>query len=342
MIARLMVVLVLVLGSAPVAAGVTHVRLKAGARVPGDGAVTLGDVAEVEGPQAGLLVGVVVLEDLAAASAGKAFATVGVREVRERVLATPGVVQGRLQITGAQCVVGTRRAPAPRPARAHRETGGVPETVTLRSQIVEHLRALFDVPAERIRVSFDERDGGVLGQSVEGLAVEIRSLGGSDRMPLAITAYAGDRVAINTTIRVGVELERAVAVATEALSRGQQVHSGQVSAQTRWVSATVNPVPPEEAVGRVVKGRVAPGSVLTAATLDRPVHVERGGLVSIRSVVGTAVVRTRARALGDGVQGEVVEFESLDRSTRFLARVAGPGQAVVAPATALSAAEVSP
>ena len=342
MIARLLVVVGLMLGGGPVAADVTHVRLNAGARVQGGGAVTLGEVAEVEGPQAELLLGVVVLEDLAAASAGKAFATVDIQDVRERVLATPGVVQGRLQMTGTSCVVGVRKAAAPRPAVPARPPVGVPEAVTLRSHVVEHLRALFDVPGERIRVSFDERDGDLLGRSVEGLAVEIRSLGGSDRMPLAITGYAGDRVELNTTIRVGVELERAVAVATEALSRGQQLVAQQVSAQTRWVSATLNPVPPEEAVGRVVKGRVAPGTVLTAETLDRPVQVERGGLVSIRSVVGTAVVRTRARALGDGVQGEVVEFESLDRSTRFLARVAGPGQAVVAPATALSAAEVAP
>ena len=59
--------------------------------------------------------------------------------------------------------------------------------------------------------------------------------------------------------------------------------------------------------------------------------IERGQDVSVRTVHGSVVVSTTARARGDARMGELIELESKDGSRRrFTARVAGPGRAVMA------------
>jgi flagella basal body P-ring formation protein FlgA len=70
--------------------------------------------------------------------------------------------------------------------------------------------------------------------------------------------------------------------------------------------------------------------MLTAPDVDRPIAVKRGDIVSVRSVVGTASVRTRARALAAGGEGDVIDLEVLGSRARITARVIGPGRAVIA------------
>lgn len=327
-------ILTLALASAAIA-DVTTVHLRTGARVAPDAPVTVADLADVEGPQGDAIGSLVVIEDLERARGTERFATVEVDRVHELIQNMPSVRMGSISITGGTCMVGPRviepktPVPAAPPARPAPEPTGP----TVRSSLLDHLRAFFAVEAHELRVTFDPRDDEALDTPIAGRTVEIRSLGSSRRMPFAVTLYDGDRVALNTTVRAEVEILRPVAVATRRVARGAAVAPEDIAAEQRWMGVDEAPPTPEDVLGRIVKRRLETGSPVAAGDIEQPIAVQRGDIASIRSVVGTAVVRTRARALANGSVGDVIEFESSDRGARFLARVDGPGRAVVAPAT---------
>ncbi|GJM17898.1 MAG: hypothetical protein DHS20C14_01110 [Phycisphaeraceae bacterium] len=313
---------------------ITTVRLRNGVRIEPGNRVTLGDIARVAGPQAELLTPIVLADAL---TQGSDPIAIRVDAVREAIDEIDGVMHGRLTVTGAACTVMVRRAPRsqsePRPARPNEHAAG---RISLRVRVLEHLRALFNASPDAIRAAFDPRDDELLDTDTAGLTVELRTLGGSSRIPLAITIYNGDRVVKSESIRVVVQLRRDVAISNQSMGRGAEIAPEHITVENRWTDASMTPVAPAEVLGRVVRTRLKPGAVITANDITRPVHVERGDITSIRSVVGTAVVRTKARARADGTEGDVIEFEALDGSVRFLARVVGPGRAVVAPETGLA------
>ncbi|MEQ8850413.1 MAG: flagellar basal body P-ring formation chaperone FlgA [Phycisphaerales bacterium] len=340
MIARLVSTLVLVamgIGAASPALGaaddadITTVRLRSGARVTPGQPVTLADIATIAGPQASLVSSAKLADPLEPDA--KAIA-VRVDAVLDALREIDGVQRGRLSVTGTSCTVIPKRTPAASPANTRRyDPPAATQVTSLRLRILEHLRALFDVDASAIRAAFDERDDELLDIDVSRLTVEIRTLGGSERLPLSISLYDGDRLAQSATLRVTVQIRREVAVVNQRLDRRDTLQPAHITTEWRWVSAGVNPVNPADAVGRVVRTTLDPGAVIEDSDIERPIHVKRGDITSIRSVVGTAVVRTKARARADGCEGDIIEFEALDRSVRFLARVVGDGRAVIAPET---------
>ncbi len=349
MITRLVSTLVLVamgIGAASPALGapddsdITTVRLRSGARVTPGQPVTLADVATVAGPQADLISGARLADAL---SPDDDAIAVRVDAVLDALKEIDGVQRGRLSVTGTSCTIIPRRSAAAASTRAKRyEPPAATRATSLRLRILEHLRALFDVDPSEIRAAFDERDDEVLDIDVSRLTVEIRTLGGSERLPLAISLYDGDRLARSATLRVAVQIRREVAIVNQRLDRRDILQPAHVTTESRWVSAGTNPVDPATAIGRVVRTTLEPGAVIEDHDIARPIHVERGDITSIRSVVGTAVVRTKARARADGYEGDIIEFEALDRSVRFLARVVGDGRAVIAPETARATDAPSP
>lgn len=329
--------------AAAACAEVTTVRLRTGARVDATSPVTIADLAQIDGPQGVAIGPLVVIDDLERARAGERYATVEISRVRELIENLPGVHLGSVSVTGKACLVGPRVIqPKPAPAtEAPKAPDAAPAGPTVRTSLLDHLRAFFDVRAHELRVTFDERDDETLDTPIGDRLIEIRSLGSSRRMPFAVTLYDADRIAMNTTVRAEVELLRPVAVVTRRIARGAEIAPEDIAPESRWVTVDDAPPAPGEVIGRVTTKRLDPGEAVAPGDIERPIAVERGDLASVRSVVGTAVIRTRARALGSGVVGDVIEFESIDRGKRFRARIAGPGQAVVAPATAVSQGEGS-
>jgi len=334
MIRLIACILTLTLGSTALA-GVTTVRLLTGARVSPDAPVTIADLATLEGPQAEAIGALVVIEDLERAQAGERYTTVPIARVSKLIEGLEGLRMGSVAITGTACVVAprgpARAAPAAPPEKE--PVKPAPTGPTVRSSLLDHLRAFFGVEAHELRVTFDPQDDEALDTPIGDRQVEVRSLGSSRRMPFAVTLYDADRVAFNTTIRAEVELLRPVAVATRRVSRGTAITTDDVTSEHRWVGVDDTSPAPEQVIGRVLTHRLDTGDAVGAGDIEQPVAVGRGDITSIRSVVGSAVIRTKARALASGGIGDVIEFQSTDRGAKFLARIDGPGRAVVAPAT---------
>ena len=80
----------------------------------------------------------------------------------------------------------------------------------------------------------------------------------------------------------------------------------------------------------VVKNRVESGAVFLQDDVEPAVLVRRGDIVTVACLSGSIVVNIRARALGPGREGDMIDLApTTNPKARVRAKVIGPGQAVV-------------
>lgn len=301
------------LGASNARDGVTVVTLRPTVRLAAYAPVTLGALASIEGEQRGALEGLVVSPGEVAPGR---WTVVDAGLVREWIAASPAR-DGSVIVEGAR--VNLTRLGASRPA------GSV-----VRDHLEVWLRARYGAEEGDLRVRFEERDAAVLGTPTEGRVVEVRAIGSSARPALRVTVYERDSIVLSETVRVGVEVRSPAPVLVRAVRRGDRVQASDFETQAVWSDPTDPPADPAAIVGRAFRRAMGPGEVVRAGQLESSAMVERGQDVSVRTVLGSVVVTTIARARHDAFEGELVELEAKDRSgRRFTARVAGPGRAVM-------------
>lgn len=224
-----------------------------------------------------------------------------------------------------------QRAPPPATAPTPTEPQR-PAVDTVIDRVRAHLAASLRVAPQDVRLTPTDRDREDLHRPVAGLRVEVRTTGFSRRMPVAIDLYEGDRRVWHGTPRVGVEIRRSVATASAPLARGALLGESDLIASQRWLAPDDDALPIETALGQRLRSRIDPGEAVRWRDVERPTLVERGDIVMVRSAVGAASVRLRARARADAFEGETIEFETVGpRGTTRVVRatVTGPGRAVL-------------
>jgi flagella basal body P-ring formation protein FlgA len=87
-------------------------------------------------------------------------------------------------------------------------------------------------------------------------------------------------------------------------------------------------------IGMEARQQIPAGTIVFTDSVQSPVVVKRGELITVSSQVSGIRVRTTAKALQDRSRGDVVQVESLQTKEKFDARVIGPGKAVIVPITA--------
>lgn len=327
----LLAVVALASGARSAEDGAIRVTMRSTARVVDGSPVTLGDIAGVEGDAAERLRALVVLE---VADGDEGWVEIDGEHVRS-LLRAHGVRGGTLELRGGSCAVLAMRATTPAAREASVETLAASEQTqedlrgTVRERVEMAIAESLGVGRGDVRLRFDARDGDVLGEMVGDRALVARAAGMGDRVPVSLTVYEGDRVVESRVIRVGVEVQREVLVAARDLARGDALDGQSVRIEQRWLAPTVRPAALRGDADRVCTRGVRAGRVIEEHEVTMPIVVRRGDLVSIHCVSGSLVVEMqRMRARGDGRVGELIEFESSDRS-RVVARVDAPGRAVI-------------
>ncbi len=307
------------------ALGEGTVALRSASTVPAGSRVTLADVAVLEGNAAAY--GGVVVAD---APSGNGAVRVTIDDVKRRLRETPGTNMGRLLLCGGECQVRGATSPASTPevtpVKASRPSPGVR---TVRTLVQARLAEMLGVARDDLRLSWDEAQADLLDTPVDGRTVNIQPTGAGDRVPVAVRVYQGDTILASGSTRVGVEVRRTVMVARRTLQRADTISDEGISIETRWVPASMVPASPEGGVGSVARARVEVGAIIEQRQVEAPVVVRRGDLVSVDCVCGTVVVRTNARALENGRDGEVVTLQSLTSKKTYQARMNGAGKAVL-------------
>ncbi|HYF15959.1 MAG TPA: flagellar basal body P-ring formation chaperone FlgA [Phycisphaerales bacterium] len=331
-------VIFLCLSLAAAARAQDAVRLLTHARVAPGAPVTLGDIAQIDGPNAAALRAVRV------DGGDQPTVRVDVARVQELLGATPGVNVGRVALSGRE--VRIERAepvkPAPGPAAAVQQPTTGP---TVRASIPAVLAQELRIDPADLRLSFDESDAAVLGTALTGRTHTVSMIGTGDKPGVHIRVYEGDKLVLAKTIRVGVLVRRQVALAAKTVERGGILDESSLIGEERWLSPTTKAVDSAAAAGRTARARINAGEVIEARMVEEPIAVRKGDLVAVDCVSSAVVVRTTMRARADARAGELVELAPVapagskkqrarDAAPTVTARVAGPGRAVVSHAPA--------
>ncbi len=325
---RLAILMTMTISALVCGGEVTTVALHSTVRMSEPGVCTLAMIAQIDGPQARELGELEIDTPIYTGS----WTHIKVEDIRKMLQDTPRIRAGSVVVTGTETHI-TRRVsinlkdspPAPTAQQAKPTSTGP----TLHDRVEHWLARRFAVANDAIRMQFHSKDAELLAQSAQDRIVEISPIGSSSRMALRVTVYAGERVESSFTITVEVEIRRESVVTTKDIARSTIIDESMISQETQWFSPFVTPVNPKMVLGQACRSRLRAGTVILADDLESPVVIERGEIVSARSIAGSVVVNIRARAMSNVRDGELFELESLDRKSRFTARASGPGRAVI-------------
>jgi flagella basal body P-ring formation protein FlgA len=318
------------------------IALRPLARLQQAGPVTLGEVADLAGPEALRLKALVVVEDFSKAAGASQELRLELAKVRALIETQPGVNMGRLLISGGSSVVklggiepapNSSRGPQTSAAPANRSNAGGASAKALLThlgaRVCERIALMLDVPETDLRVTFAASDQSLLATPLVGRTLVLQPGGQGARMPINVRVFEGDRIVATGTVRPSVEVRRVVLVASSHIARGDAIDVRNAVRETRWLSPVVVPADPSKAVGTNARFAIAPGEVIEARGVESPVVVERGDLVAVDCLSGSFVVRAQARAMAPGRVGDVVEFVITGSKRPFRARIDGPGRAVM-------------
>ncbi len=337
---HLLVSLLLLGGAVCEVAGGT-VKLQTSASISRDTAVVrLGDVAALEGENAIGMASLVVLDAVGIAARQSSWVEVNIDAIR-RAIEESGASMGRLAISGSRCLVRIEGAspsdvPESTSASLPERSASVIEAEalpTIRGRVAGALADLYGVSRTDIRFLFDERDEEFLAQTEWGRRIAVQPATGSStsRVFVDVRIYAGSRMVESRRVRVDVEIRRRVVTLLKSVSRKAELTEDILTESEMWL-APGGAAPVDglgSAVGFRARSRLSAGSVLRESEIESAIVVRRNELVTVHCLRAGFEVRTRARARRDGGVGEVIEF-TLEGSRRpFLARIDGPGRALL-------------
>lgn len=319
---------VLALGLALAAPGVVtagELRLRKTCQIEGP-IVTLGDVAEIAGPETDETKSLADLELFPSPALGsKRYVTV--REVQD-ALARQGYNLRKFRLAGSSRVELVRQDAEDKASGTPRVPPGATRQarITLERFLRDYLDEQecdssawnldFEISAERAARVVAAReeitiDGGESPWTGEQ-TFEIRLGADADQptqfeLPVTISARAG------------------VVVCTRLLAPGSLIHASDVELSTDPMSdRTDEPIRQlEDCIGRETTRSLAPGQILLADFLRTPLVVRKGEAVTVFARSEGIQVRTVGRAKDDGSLGDLITVESLANREKFFARVSG-------------------
>jgi flagella basal body P-ring formation protein FlgA len=346
-IIRMTIVVGLALATASPTTG-DSIRLWASVRLPaGADAVRLADVAELEGAEAEQYADLVIAE-----LTDDRLLEIDIRQVRQK-LEEAGVHWGRVNLSGRAVVVRPHRtAAAPAAMTAASLTAGradddrpsrsaaldlvaanIIEEPTVGGVIAQYMARGLDIDPQDLRIIFDGADQDLLEQSSQTYRIELKpeSSLSSDRVTFTVRLWSDGVVASSGQISLRPMVCARTAVLGRDVERGEPIGERDFTVTRQWLpplqaALTCDPV---GAVGRLACKRLKAGETLRDKNVRRPTIIERGDRVMVRCLVGGVVISLQAEACGDGAAGEAIEFRKLGERDTFLARVTGPGEAVL-------------
>lgn len=320
---------------AQIAAAQDTVTLRPSASVAPGRPVTLGDVAEVNGPQADALRSVVVVP---ADSFERARLDVG--QVRAVLGRSAGINVGRVALSGG--TVDLKRGSPVETIAAQRPVPPSLPGLTVRDQLPRAVAEALGVREADVQLRLNESDGALLQTPLSGRICTAVAAGVGDKMPIHVRVYEGDRLIVAQTTRVGVTVRRDVLVPLHPIERGTSIESSMISREERWLPVNDRTASAGQSLGAAAKVALEAGTPIASRQVERAAIVQRGDLVSVDCVSGGVVVRATMRAVEDGREGDVIRLvppaqsrpkrivgqEHARRQDGVRARIAGPGRAV--------------
>ncbi|MFP8966303.1 flagellar basal body P-ring formation chaperone FlgA [Pokkaliibacter sp. CJK22405] len=127
-------------------------------------------------------------------------------------------------------------------------------------------------------------------------------------------------------VPVTIHLYQQVIVLNRRLQRGQAVTKGDLRFEERDVSGLQRQyfLDTKDVLGLSAIRHLSVNTVLAPSMLEPPVVIQRGDLITITAVSGSARISTRGVALEDGKVGESITVENASSKRKLQGRVIGP------------------
>lgn len=331
--------------AATTAARADRIELRSSVRVAAP--VALRDVAILEGADAEALGDVIVFAQSKENRA--AHVDLSVDEIRSILNESRSDVRwGKIALSGDSCslrlIYEKKETPVEEPLPARVAAPAMPKTAmgptwhvvsefreeSLRSAIGARITSFLKAESSDVRIAFSEADSVLLNTQVAGRTLDIQPTGLGAMVPVMVRVFEADKVIAAGTAKVRVEQKLNVVGATRSLHRGDLVTKEVVFSESRWTTPGERLATEEAILGRVVKNRVQPGELFLDGDVEAAILVKRGDIVNIACVAGSIVMNTKARAMANAGENEVIEFTPLrNPKSRVTARVVAPGQAVI-------------
>lgn len=314
------------------------VRMRAAVRIAPAAAITLADIAELDGARA---------QALAPTQVGRgetgAF-TIAAERVRQ-ILVMAGADLRAIEIEGRETIVRPLRgastvevtaAPAPAGMRVIdpvKEAG----THSALALICEMMRNAFGDDANALRLECGEEQLATIAPK-PGFRYEVvrKTALRASRVEFEVIARGSAGDESRARIRVAPKLEREVLVARAAGHRGDRMDAASIASETRLLDLELarNAASSGEARDAAFARSVAVGKVIERGDIARSNDVKRRDTVTVRREVGMVAIEFEAVALEDGAVGDVIPVERTDRrrsrdNKPLSAEVIGPGRVVI-------------
>ena len=310
---------------------VTTVSLRSSVRISGDQPITLGQISTITGDQSELLRGLGIDDLFEDTAAG--WERVGVDDLRTLLESEAGIHAGSVVIDGNGASV----------RRVDLTTLGVPSAVSnthnnqdqaddgpvIRDHINRWVNDRYKVGDNPVRMSFRGLDLAFLQTPTSGRLLEIRELSKSGRTAMRVVLLDEFEIIAEQSIVFDVNIQRSVLVARQRINRGTILDGSHFMSEVRWVRPDEDAMDAQDAIGMAIAKTINPGQLLQTKHIELPRVIKRGELVSAKSISGSIVVTVRGRAKANARQGEIIEFESIDGKSIFMARAIGKGKALI-------------
>ncbi|MBX3444709.1 MAG: flagellar basal body P-ring formation protein FlgA [Planctomyces sp.] len=253
--------------------------------------------------------------------------TITLAHVRARML-LDGIATSSVRMTGARqtTVRRVRATPAPTTdASGHAQVSGQsPLLDLLREEITARLSAQWLANFDDVEVRFVGVEGRVARNIPDDAIPELELPQRVDpgRLALRVRWLVNEQLLRTEPVSVEVRLRQPVVLATAAIPRGQVVQASHLIVEERLLGSRVEPVSPEEFVGRSARRTISPGDVVGSRDLgiakqNQPDVKSRDVVRVVARKGGVTVVLQAAEALQAGRIGETIRVRNL-QSNRVL------------------------
>ena len=309
------------------------VRLHSDADVS-DGSVLLKDVAELKGATAESM-GDLVVANFDEGKTGLAVTLTSLRSM----LTKRNVNWGRLSLGGySRCTV-SLEAPAGEVEVASPvvdialtlnnpdKSADLATAVTLEDRVVQMIQSHVDGDPADMVIRFSESDSRRLAKAdlTDRYVIEPLASSSPGRIPVLIRQWRGDELVGTHHVRADVALRRLAVVAIRNVRRDAAI--GRDDVEVREIMLSDGRGMPSaklsDVVGKRAAGNLRKGSAVYPGSLRSPLLVRKRELMTVYSRSGGIEIRTSARAMEDGEQGQLVKVRRNGQRDEFVVRVTG-------------------
>ena len=303
--------------------------------------VLLSQVAELDGEYANQFAKVVVGRFVEGESRIEIKTSTILETIREE-----GAKLGLLDLSGFTRVTVhrtfTQPAEAPKPkeaatpaANVESVTRGEPVTVytprTVQALIEQTIAKRIGIDAGSLKITFNDRDRGLLAQSAVAGRYEIEPLAEPmlGAAAFKVTGYHGTQpIDRGKTISARVQQRVIAVVAAERISRGSLINRRQVRVREVLIDDARQAYLGQTALvtGQVAASTINPGDLITADSVKLPVAVKRRQRVSVELNQGGIKITFNGIAQDEGSVGETIEVQNAVTGERFNATITGRGK----------------